>query len=110
MSPYLIKLTNSIGRISSDRAALSLMFVVYIAWWVIGSHEMLLDPFLQQNDVRTHVYTFHKYYNNEAIANDPVALEVINMVTPGIRGLYFVIAPLVNLQRARRLYKESASY
>jgi len=103
MLPSLIKLANTIGRISSGRASLSLMFIVYIAWWIIGNHQMLLDPFLQNNDVRTHVYTFHKYYNNEAIANDPVALEVINMVTPGIRGLYYVIAPLVNLQGAAKI-------
>ena len=51
------------------------MFAAYIVWWIIGNHEMLLNPLLQNDDVRTHIYIFHKYANNEAIAHDPIQIE-----------------------------------
>lgn len=86
-----------------DYAALSFLFIAYIMYWIIGNQEMLFDSFLQNDDVRTHVYAFHKYSNNEAIANDPVANEVLNMVTPGIRGLYRVLVPVVSLQSAAKI-------
>lgn len=102
MSPSRIKTPNII-KSDSGRAALLLMFTAYIVWWIIGNHAMLFDPALQNNDVRTHVYVFHKYSNNEAIAKDPVAVEIIKMVTPGIRGLYSILVPLVNLQSATKI-------
>lgn len=80
-------------KISPSRLTLLILFIAYLIWWIIGNQAMLFNPQLQNSDARTHVYTFHSYSGNEAIADDPIAAEVLGMVTPGIRGLYWTLVP-----------------
>jgi len=89
--------------LDKGRLALFILFGIYTSWWIYGNRAMLFDPMFQNNDVRTHVYSFHKYAGNKAISNDPIANEVRNMMTTGIHGLYRIIVPLTNVQIAAKI-------
>lgn len=63
----------------------------------------LTDPLLQNDDVRTSLFAFHRYEPNHAMANDPVANEMLAYIPPLVRGLYRVFVPLTNVFVAVKL-------
>jgi hypothetical protein len=63
----------------------------------------LTDPLLQNDDVRTSLFAFHRYEPNHAMADDPVAKEMLAYIPPLVRGLYRVFVPLTNVFVAVKL-------
>ncbi|MBM4356609.1 MAG: hypothetical protein FJ096_00710 [Deltaproteobacteria bacterium] len=63
----------------------------------------LTDPLLQNDDVRTSLFAFHRHEPDHALANDPVAVEMLPYVPPLVRGMYRVFVPLTNLFVAVKL-------
>lgn len=78
-------------------------FLVYLVSWVYGNSGFLFDPLLQNDDARTGVFLFHRYGPDHALANDPIANEMLSYVPPFVRLLYRVFVPLTNLFVAVKL-------
>ena len=93
-------------RLLSENKAqvvLTLLLLSYILFWIVGNRAMLFDPMLQNDDVRTHVFAFHQYSDNSAFKTDPIAKDVMNMMTPGVQALYRLIVPLTNVPVAAKI-------
>jgi hypothetical protein len=85
------------------RVILVSLLLTYILIWIIGNRGMLFDPMLQNDDVRTHIFAFHQYSDNSAFKTDPIAKEVMNMMTPGVEALYRLVVPLTNVPVATKV-------
>ncbi len=88
-------------RLLSPRALSALglwvAFCGYAAHWVQMHAGFLFLPALQNDDVRTAVFPFHRYGLNPWLANDPIAREMMAYVTPGLWSLYRCLVPLTNI-------------
>jgi hypothetical protein len=78
-------------------------FVTYLGSWVRGHAGMLFDPNLQTDDARTALYVFHRYGPERALADDPVAQEMMGFTPPALRALYCVFVKATNLFVAMKL-------
>lgn len=65
----------------------------YLATWLQGQWGMLTDPNLQNSDARTSIFPFHRYGPERALADDPIAQEMLGFVPLGVHALYRVLVP-----------------
>jgi hypothetical protein len=79
------------------------MFGWFTFLWVKGHRAYLIDPDQQTDDVRTSLIGFHRYDATRALADDPVAIEMLNFATPGVWVLYRVLVPLTDLYWASKI-------
>jgi hypothetical protein len=77
--------------------------VAYSRMWLSGNWEMLTNPALQNDDARTAVFPFHRYGPEGALANDPIANEMMGMVPIGVFILYRVLVPLTTVYVASKI-------
>ena len=73
------------------------VFGSYVAHWVRMHAGFLFMPALQNDDVRTAVFPFHRYGLNPWLANDPIAREMMAYVTPGLWVLYRCLVPITDI-------------
>jgi hypothetical protein len=81
----------------------SVIGVLYVWTWFAGNWEMLTNPALQNDDARTAVFPFHRYGPEHALANDPIANEMLSFVPPFVFILYRVLVPLTTLYVASKI-------
>src|SRR5262245_8091578 len=67
------------------------IFAVYVVQWIKANSGMLFDPLLQNDDARTGVFMFHRYGPEHALKDDPIANEMLSLVTPFLRLLYVLL-------------------
>jgi hypothetical protein len=79
------------------------IFLVYLGVWIKGNRGLLFDPMFQNNDVRTHLIGFHRYTEEKALADDPIAAERLATVPPGLRFLYHILVPISGLYVASKI-------
>src|ERR1043165_1648299 len=79
------------------------IFVWFTFLWVKGHGEYLFDPDQQTDDVRTSLIGFHRYGKAHTLANDPVAVEMFTLATPGTWLLYRVLVPFTDLYWASKI-------
>jgi hypothetical protein len=83
--------------------ALLAIFAAYAALWVHAHRGYLFDPQLQNDDARTSLFQFHRYGPERALADDPIAGEMMVIATPGHWLLYRALVPLVGLHAASKI-------
>lgn len=95
---------------SSDRRVATLAEIValavlaaYLGTWISARWELLVEPAVQNNDARAVLFPFHRYASEGALADDPLADEMLTHVTPGIRALYRVFVPAVGVLGAAKV-------
>ena len=95
---------------SSDRRAATIAEIValallaaYLGTWIGGRWELLVEPAVQNNDARAILFPFHRYGPEGALADDPIADEMLTHVTPGIRFLYRVLVPIFGVLGAAKV-------
>lgn len=72
-------------------------FVAYVSVWLGFNQPMLLDPDLQSDDARTILIPFHRYASDPALADDPIANEMLDLVPLGVHALYRVLVPFTDV-------------
>lgn len=82
---------------------LAIVFSVYLAFWISGNFPFLTDPMLQTDDARTVHFPFHRYGPDKAMANDPLASDMLGFSPPGIRLLYRLLVPVCGLFVATKI-------
>lgn len=86
-------------------AALALaasLFSYLGAWW--SSYERALtDPAVQTDDARTALFAFHRYGADNALADDPIANEMIVYQPPAFRLIYWLTVPMIGLLAAAKV-------
>ncbi|MCH2109945.1 MAG: hypothetical protein MK135_11480, partial [Polyangiaceae bacterium] len=75
----------------------------YLATWVNGNWPMLTDPQLQNDDARTALFPFHRYGAADALADDPIATEMLGFMPPGVFVLYRFLVPVVDIFVAAKI-------
>ncbi len=92
-------------RVTADslsRVLLATIFIAYLVRWTFCHAGFLIDPALQNDDARTALFPFHRYADNPAFAQDPIAKEMMAYVSPGIWVLYRLLVPFTNLYVASK--------
>lgn len=89
-------------------AALLLVLGAYLATWLEGQWGMLTDPNLQNSDARTSVFPFHRYGPEGALADDPIAQEMLGFVPWGVHALYRVLVPVTDVFVAPKIVQAIA--
>ena len=84
-------------------ALLAAVLASYLATWMVGNWEMLTDPRLQNSDVRTVTFPFHRYARSPALQTDPIAEEMLALVPFGVHALYRVLVPLTDVYIAPKI-------
>ena len=79
-----------------------LLFLAYLVVWVRGNAAMLFDLSLQTDDARMWLFPFHRYGPEGALADDPISLEYLAQIPPGVRLLYAILVPRVGLFAAAK--------
>lgn len=82
---------------------LLLVLTAYLATWLQGNWGMLTDPRLQNDDARTSLFPFHRYGPEGALADDPIASEMLSFVPLGVHALYRVLVPLTDVYVAPKI-------
>lgn len=83
--------------------ALWAVFISFFVDWT-GNHWLLLaDPDFQNDDARTAIFPYHRWGAEGALANDPIAREMLTYQPLFVKSLYFVLVPLTNLFVATKL-------
>lgn len=77
-------------------------FLAYLVVWIRGNGEMLWDPLVQADDVRTYLFPFHRY-GDGILADDPLASDMALYTPPLLRALYLVLVPWTGLQAAAKI-------
>lgn len=88
-----------------------LLFVLvgsFVASFLEANYGMLTDPDLQNDDARTVLIAFHRYGEAKALAQDPIADEMLSLVPWGARALYLMFVPLVDVYLASKLVQAVA--
>jgi hypothetical protein len=83
-----------------------LVWVVAVAWfvgWCDGNAPALFDPFVQPNDAATAIFPFHRYAEGAPLANDPIALEMLEYQPYLYRLLFRITVPMVGLLAAAKI-------
>ena len=78
---------------------LTVVLGVYLAGFAAANWGMLTDPQLQTDDARTSVFPFHRYGSEKTLGDDPIANEMLALVPTGVRFLYRVTVPFVDVPR-----------
>gem|GEM_PF-707909 len=64
---------------------------------------MLFDADLQNDDARTILFPFHQYGEAGTLGDDPIAQEMLSAVPWGVRGLYLVLVPFIDIFAAAKV-------
>ncbi|MCC6213638.1 MAG: hypothetical protein IT376_02130 [Polyangiaceae bacterium] len=80
----------------------------YLVHWARGNSGMLFDPLLQTDDARTVIFPFHRHAPGAPLADDPIALEMLDYVPYGVRWLYALIVPAVGVLVATKVVQALA--
>lgn len=91
------------GLVWVTRCLLALLLGAYVAAFVQANFGMLTDPALQNDDARTVLFPFHAYGSAGTLGDDPIAEEMLSAVPWGVRLLYLVFVPLVDVYVAAKL-------
>jgi hypothetical protein len=86
-----------------SRAALLVLLGAYLLSWLQGNWGMLTNPDLQNDDARTILFPFHAYGSADALGSDPIAQEMLSLVPWGVRSLYVLFVPIVDVYVASKL-------
>lgn len=84
------------------------LLAAYLGVWLSLNWPMLTDVRLQNDDARTILFPFHRYGPEGALADDPIASEMLDLVPIGVRLLYMVFVPLSDLFVAAKLVQAVA--
>jgi hypothetical protein len=87
-------------------ASMAIVWVVALQWlrtWYDGNHSVLWDPRLQPDDTRTAIFPFHRYARGAPLADDPIALEMLEYQPYAYRLLFRLTVPLVGLLMATKV-------
>src|SRR5688572_8948718 len=79
---------------------------VFLSWfisWYRGNSDVLWDPMLQPDDARTALFPFHRYDEGAPLADDPIALEMLEYQPYAHRLLFRVTVPFVGLLAATKI-------
>jgi hypothetical protein len=79
------------------------VFAAYAATWIHAHWGWLCDPMLQNDDARTSLFQFHQWGEEAALADDPIANEMMVIATPGQWFLYRLLVPLTDLHVASKI-------
>jgi hypothetical protein len=82
--------------------ALWIFFSWFITWYR-GNHDVLWDPMLQPDDARTALFPFHRYDEGHPLADDPIALEMLEYQPYAHRFLFRLTVPFVGLLAATKI-------
>ncbi|HEY6722557.1 MAG TPA: hypothetical protein VI197_00960, partial [Polyangiaceae bacterium] len=83
-------------------------FAAYASVWLGFNQPMLLNPDLQSDDARTILIPFHRYDSDPALADDPIANEMLDMVPLGVHALYRVLVPFSDVFVAPKIVQALA--
>jgi hypothetical protein len=83
--------------------ALWAVIIAYFWEWANGHWPMLTNPDLQQDDARTAIFPYHRWGPEGALADDPIANEMLNYQPWLVRALYFVFIKLTDIFIATKL-------
>jgi hypothetical protein len=86
----------------SSAAVLWIFFSWFISWYR-GNSDVLWDPWLQPDDARTALFPFHRYDTGSPLADDPIALEMLEYQPYAHRLLFRVTVPFVGLLAATKI-------
>lgn len=75
----------------------------YLAVWTQANFGMLFDADLQNDDARTIIFPFHRYGSQGTLGSDPIANEMLSAVPWGVRILYMMFSPVVDIYWAAKL-------
>src|SRR5262249_7076602 len=75
----------------ASAALLVVVFALYAYVWVTRQKEFLYQTGFENDDVRTSLFGYHRYDPDHALANDPIAKEMLQYTMPGIGLLYRVL-------------------
>jgi hypothetical protein len=79
---------------------------IFCSWflsWYRGNHDVLWDPMLQPDDARTALFPFHRYDTGHPLADDPIALEMLEYQPYAHRLLFRLTVPFVGLLAATKI-------
>lgn len=95
----------ALPRVASWVSTVCLLAVLgaYLATWLSGNWGMLTDPDLQTDDARTSLFPLHRYGPEGALADDPIAQEMLSFLPLGVHALYRVFVPLTGIFVAAKL-------
>ncbi len=79
----------------------------YLWAWTQGNWPMLTDPNLQNSDARTSIFPFHRY-DSGALADDPIANEMLALVPIGVHAMYRVLVPMTDVFVAPKIVQALA--
>ena len=86
----------------SSAAVLWVFFSWFISWYR-GNSDVLWDPMLQPDDARTALFPFHRYDEGSPLADDPIALEMLEYQPYAHRLLFRLTVPFVGLLAATKI-------
>lgn len=76
---------------------LCLVLWLFVRRWMHGNDELLFDPLYANDDSRTAHFAFHRYGPEHALADDPIANEMIGFWMPPLKLAYRVLVPIVGI-------------
>jgi hypothetical protein len=84
-------------------AAVLWIFCSWFISWYRGNHDVLWDPMLQPDDARTALFPFHRYDEGHPLADDPIALEMLEYQPYAHRLLFRLTVPFMGLLAATKI-------
>ena len=94
--------TPKVAHLASTLAVLAVLSA-YLTTWLQGNWGTLTDPLLQNDDARTSLFPFHRYGPEGALADDPIATEMLSFVPLGVHALYRAFVPLTDVYVAPKI-------
>lgn len=77
--------------------------IAYFQTWVSGNWAFLTDTALQTDDVRTALFPFHRYGPEGALAEDPIAVEMLAYIPLLVKAVFIGSVPWVGLFAASKV-------
>lgn len=87
----------------ASRLVLLAVVLLFVGRFVQANWGMLFDPDLQNDDARTILFPFHQYGEAESLGSDPIASEMLSAVPWGVRSLYLVLVPFIDVFAAAKV-------
>ncbi len=103
VGPFLLSEKTRRALVWTTRTLLAVLLGAYVAAFVSANAGMLTDPALQNDDARTILFPFHAYGSQGTLGDDPIANEMLSAVPWGVRLLYMIFVPVVDVYVASKL-------